>query len=390
MQHIYHPQVKSLQVMVDNNPLLPPMLNMQRHQHVTVSWDEMSHDYHRYIYHVQHCQADWTPSDGIFESDYLTGLNDQPIEDYEKSFNTTQIYTHYAVRFPNPETGMRLSGNYRVLIYEENDSPEKPVLEARFCVYENVMSVRTEVSGDTDIDFNKQHQQVSVHLNYGTLNVNDPDEQLNVQVLQNWRWETRVENPEANIRSNNGLGFTHCRKLIFPAGNEFQKFEILDVNRAAMGVDRMEWFEPYYHATLFAPTPGRNYRYDEDQNGVCVIRSKDDTDTPTTAEYVLVHFLFQSERLPGGDVYVCGLWTNGTFDPRCRMTYDELNKCYEAVVLLKQGYYSYQFVQEDGTTARTMGDFFETENEYATLVYFRDQGARTDRLVGYSSVRTRQ
>lgn len=381
-------QIQSVQVAVDGNPLLPPMLDMDKHQHVQISWDEMSHDYHRYIYHVQHCQYDWTPSDGIFESDYLSGLNDQPVEDYEKSFNTTQIYTHYQIRFPNPETGLLLSGNYKVLIYEDGGSKDEPILEARFSVFEKAVSIQTEVSSDTDIDFNKKHQQVSLNLNYGTLPIVDPHQQLHTVVMQNRRWDNRVVNPKANIRNNKGIAFTHCKDLIFPAGNEFHKFEILDVNRAAMGVDKMEWFEPYYHATLFAQVSGRNYRYDEDQNGVAVIRSEDDEDDATTAEYVLVHFILESERLPGGDVYVCGQWTNGAFDPSCRMKYDDIKKRYEAVVMLKQGYYSYQFVQENSATSRTMGDFYETENEYITLVYFRAQGARTDRLVGYSRVKT--
>ena len=35
-----------------------------------------------------------------------------------------------------------------------------------------------------------------------------------------------------------------------------------------------------------------------------------------------------------------------------------------------------------------MGDFFETENEYMVLVYYRGQGARYDRLVGMSKVKT--
>lgn len=385
---VYSPQIQCVQVVVDGNPLLPPLLDIDKQQHVEISWDEMSHDYHRYIYHIQHCQYDWAPSDGIFESDYLNGMNDQPVEDYEKSFNTTQIYTHYSVRFPNPETGLRLSGNYKVLIYEDGGNKEEPIIEARFCIYEKAVSIHTEVSSDTDIDFNKQHQQVSLRLNYGGLTVTDPHEQLRTVVMQNRRWDNRVVNPKANIRNQNGIAFTHCKELIFPAGNEFHKFEIIDVNRAAMGVDRMEWFEPFYHATLFAETTGRNYRYDEDQNGTFVIRCEDDEEESTTAEYVLVHFLLKSERLPGGDVYVTGQWADGIFNEKYKMKYNELEQQYEAIVMLKQGYYSYQFVQEDGKTLRTMGDFYETENEYSTLVYFRAQGARTDRLVGYSCVKT--
>ena len=46
----------------------------------------------------------------------------------------------------------------------------------------------------------------------------------------------------------------------------------------------------------------------------------------TQAEYVVVHFLLGTPRLPGGDVYVCGLWPGQAFAPECSMEYDELAK----------------------------------------------------------------
>lgn len=388
---VYDGNVHTLQVVVDEDPLLPPMLAMGKHQHLEVSWDEMSHEYKRYIYHIQHCDAEWNPSDEIFESDYLGGLNDQLVEDYEKSFNTNQLYTHYRIRFPNPQTSMLLSGNYKVQVFHEDADvhEDTPILEAQFCMYETAAAVRMEVSGNTDIDFNRNHQQVTLSLNYGSLNVVDPIREIKTVVMQNRRWDNRVTGLVPNIRNNKGVEFTHNKSLIFPAGSEFHKFEILDVHRAAMGVDKMEWFEPLYHATLFAQRPNRNYDYVEDQNGVYVLRSADDVDDAFTAEYVMVHFRLQSPRLPGGDVYVCGRWTGEPYIPACRMKYDELNQEYEAAVMLKQGYYEYQFRQDDGSTQKTMGDFYETENEYSALVYFRGQGGRYDRLVGYSRVKTR-
>ncbi len=389
-QRIYDDDVHTLRVVVDGVPTLPPMLARGKYQHVEISWDEMSHDYQRYIYHIQHCDADWNPSDGIFESDYLSGLNDQLIEDYEKSFNTTQIYTHYSFRLPNRQTSMLLSGNYRVQIFHEDDdvAEDTPVLEAQFCIYENAASAMVGVSGNTDIDFNKSHQQVTLSVGYGSLRVNDPTRELKTVVMQNRRWDSRVDNLVPNIRKMNGIEFTHNENLIFPAGSEYHRFEILDVHRTALGVDRMEWFEPYYHATLFPVVPDRNYEFSEDQNGVYVLRSADDMDDDITAEYVVVHFRLQTPRLPGGDVYVCGEWTGEEYAPECRMKYDEAHGEYEAAILLKQGYYGYQFRQEDGTTLRTAGDFYETENEYTVLVYFREQGSRYDRLVAYSRVNT--
>ena len=383
VQQVFNRNIKTLTLTVDDDPTLPPYLALRGHQHIDIEWDEMSHEYKRYRYHIDHCDWDWQPTDDIFESDFLEGLNDQLIEDFEKSFNTTQIYTHYRLRVPSKEIRLRLSGNYRVRIYEE-DSEDEPVLEARFCIYEREAGIIAELSSNTDIDFNDRHQQMTLSVGFGALQVFDPQRELKVIVMQNRRWDSRIEGLVPNVRKANGIEFTHNRSLIFPAGNEYHRFEILDVHRTATGVDRIDWFEPYYHATLFPAVVDNSYSYAEDQNGVYVVRSSDNYDDWTTAEYVVVHFFLETPRLPGGDVYVSGWWTGQTFNPDCKMEYDAEHGYYHAAILLKQGYYSYEFIQKDGLTQRTMGSFFETENEYEVLVYYRQQGSRYDRLAGYS------
>ncbi len=382
-QQIFNRNIKTLTLTVDDDPILPPYLLYGSRQHIDIEWDEMSHDYKRYRYHIDHCDWDWNVTDGIFESDYMEGLNDQLIEDFEKSFNTTQIYTHYKLRIPNKELRLRLSGNYRVLIYEE-DEKDSPVLEARFCIYEREAGIVAQLSSNTDVDFNDRHHQMTLSVGFGGLQVFDPMQELKVIVMQNRRWDSRVEGLVPNVRKPNGIEFTHNRNLIFPAGNEYHRFEILDVHRTATGVDRIDWFEPYYHATLFPAVIDHSYSYTEDQNGVYVVRSSDNYDDWTTAEYVVVHFFLESPRLEGGDVYVSGWWAGQTFNPDCKMEYDPVHEYYHAAILLKQGYYSYEFIQQDGLMQRTMGSFFETENEYEVLVYYRQQGARYDRLAGYS------
>ena len=388
VQQIFDQNVRTLTLTVNDDPTLPPYLPFGGRQHLVIEWDEMSHNYKRYVYHIDHCDWDWQPTDGIFESDFLEGLNDQLIEDYEKSFNTTQIYTHYRLRIPDKQLRLRLSGNYRVRIYEEDADRDEdlPVLEARFCIFENAAGIVAQLSSNTDIDFNRSHQQMTLSVGFGTLQVYDPQRELKVIVMQNRRWDSRIENLVPNVRRANGIDYTHNRQLIFPGGSEFHRFEILDVHRTATGVERIEWFEPYYHATLFAEKPVHAYSYIEDQNGVYVLRSSDDYDDATTAEYIVVHFFLQSPRLQGGDVYVSGWWSGQTFNPDCKMEYDDINQEYHAAILLKQGYYSYEFVQQDGLTARTMGSFYETENEYQVLVYYRGQGARYDRLVAYNTM----
>lgn len=392
---IYDEHIRSLQVSINDDPLVPAIMAKGKGMHVNIGFDELSHDYHRYHYHIAHCQADWTESEEIFESDYLAGLNDQPIEDYENSFNTTQLYTHYSLTLPNENTQLLLSGNYRVTIYDDEDE-DTPVLTAEFCIVEPKMNVGVQVSSNTDIDFNSHHQQVSYSVGYGSIKVIDPQRELHTVVMQNRRQDNRVIDLKPNVITATGIQFTYQKALIFPAGNEFHKLELLDVHRPGMGIDNIRWHEPYYHATVYADRRADNYDDTEDQNGAWLMRNTaQEGDDETTSEYLLFHFALESETpISAGDVYLCGQWTNGTWDPECLMEYNRDTHLYEATLYLKQGYYNYQYrvcTDENvpGSTRATDGDFYETENEYIVLVYHRPQGGRYDQLVGYSKVNSK-
>ena len=69
------------------------------------------------------------------------------------------------------------------------------------------------------------------------------------------------------------------------------------------------------------------------------------------------------------------------------MKFDKSKQAYQTSLLLKQGYYSYQYLcLESGTKALvgcTEGSFWQTENEYTILVYYKPLGSRYTRLVGY-------
>lgn len=381
-------QLHTLQVVVNDDPLQPPIMNLGGGNHLEIGFDEFSHEYHRYIYKVEHCNADWSPSTEIFESDYMNGFNGEPIEDYEKSFNTTVLYTHYSLRIPNENISLKLSGNYKLTVYNDEGDEPVPVLTACFSLVEPGVGIGATVSTNTDIDFNKSHQQVDFSVNYGLVKVIDPHRELKTVVMQNRRWDNCVVNPKPNIQAANKIEFTHNRQLIFPAGNEYHKFEILDVHVSTLNVDRMEWFDPYYHATLYPNQTARNYLYDEDQNGAFIIRNSDDEDVATTCDYVFTHFTLKSPQLPGGEVYLNGEWTYNRFIPEYRMTYNRETQAYEATALLKQGYYNYNYLfvpdgDTQGNSGRTDGNFYETENEYIILVYHRPNGGRYDKLVGY-------
>lgn len=389
---ILNDRIASLQVVAGNDWMSLPVITLGSGTPVTIAFDDLTHEYHRYVYRIEHCEADWTLSEDLFVSDYIDGFNDgQPIDDLEESLNTNVLYTHYRLRIPNEKCNIRMSGNYRVTIYDENNDNEE-VLRACFMVVEPRMGITMNVTTNTDVDINNAHQQVEMRLRYGSLSVTDLERQLKICVLQNSRWDNAVVNPKAQYVMNDGLQWSHCRELIFWGGNEYRKFEMLDETHTTLGLEAIDWDGQAYHAYLWPDEPRPSYVYDEDANGAFLIRNTDYEEVDRTCEYMLVHFRLLSPELDG-TVYVNGMWTHDQLLPRFQMEYNREEHAYEAVIPLKLGYYSYQYLLVDDfgqpRPVPSEGTYFQTENEYEAFVYYRGIGERADRLVGYEKVKTK-
>ncbi len=389
---IFSVNIKSLQVVCGTKWLALPVMELNSaaaSNVMNISFDDLTHVYHRYTYNIEHCEADWTPSEGLFSSDYIEGFQDgNTIDDIEESINTNVLYTHYSLTIPNDRCRLKLSGNYKLTVTDD-ESGEK-VFTACFMVTESSATVGMDVATNTDIDTNKSHQQVGMTVGYGSLRVTDPSAQIKTVVMQNRRWDNAKINVKPQYVTVDGLQWTHCRGLIFDAGNEYHKFEALATSHATMGVDRIAWDGENYHAWLYEDSPRPNYLYDEDADGAFYIRNSDNVENDRASDYMYVHFTLNCPQPVDGEVYLNGDWTCDRFLPEYRMAYNAEKARYEGSVLLKQGYYSYQYLMltPDGETAvmPTEGSYFQTENRYAALVYFRGQGERTDRLVGYKEI----
>ena len=223
---IYHPQVKSLQAVVNQDWLSPAIMRIYGGDRLHIGFDELSHDYHRYVYRLEHCEPDWKASEELFETDWLEGFNNIVIEDFEHSINTTVPYTHYHFTIPNERCRLKLSGNYRLSIID--DDTDEVVAMVEFMITEQATNLSMAISTNTDIDTNLCHQQVEFGLKYGSLQVTDPQEQLQTVVMQNNREDNWRRNVRPSAVSHNGLEWKHRKELIFDAGNEYRKFEVLD------------------------------------------------------------------------------------------------------------------------------------------------------------------
>ncbi|MBO5603405.1 MAG: DUF5103 domain-containing protein [Prevotella sp.] len=390
---IYDPNISTLQVVAGDRWLSMPVIRLNQDEVINIGFDDLTHEYRRFTYTIEHCDADWTVSEGLFPSDFIEGfVEGNTIDDKEESVNTNMLYTHYALSIPNDRCRIRMGGNYRVTVYDDNNDHQK-IFVAHFMVLDPKMGVMMEVSSNTDIDINKSHQQVAMKLSYGAVTVTEPHEQIKSVVLQNGRWNTAVVNTPAQYIMPNGLQWLHSKELIFEAGNEYHKFEMLDPDHPSMGVDVIRWDGTDYHVYPFACEPQNNYVYDEDANGAFYIRNSDNYENDRSSEYMLVHYLLKTDRIKDGNIYIDGRWANEQLTPDYQMTYNEESGYYEAVIQQKLGYYNYHFivVHDDGTIRQlpSDGNFYQTENKYQCLIYYRGKQDRTDILVGFQQVQYR-
>ena len=372
------PDIRTVRVLVDGKTGQLPLITLGEGNHLNISFDALTHEYERYEYRVVHCDRNWNETLGQLMSDVLSYNEESlPIEDYEYSFNTTQLYTHYHFNFPNSDITAIASGNYRLDIARDGDYENDKVAEVCFMVAEKSVQISSEITTNTEIDWNRRHQQVNLSLDYGSLTppVRNPREEIHIVVLQNQRWDNAAFDVPADYINGTKFIWQHARGLIFPAGNEYRRIEMTSTYYPGLGLESMRYFEPCYHATVEHARPRRNYDSDEDRNGEWVVRTVDDEDSDVESEYVFVHFVLKTPEKLNEKVFVQGQWTEGLHE----MEWDEKMRQYEAVVYLKQGYYSYQFV---GEKTSVEGDFYQTENQYSVLVYYKSPQLRYERLVG--------
>ena len=63
-------------------------------EYLVLEFDALNGDEADYYYQIEHFNYDWTPS-LLMKPEYLDGFDNQRIRNYENSFNTYQIYSHY-------------------------------------------------------------------------------------------------------------------------------------------------------------------------------------------------------------------------------------------------------------------------------------------------------
>ena len=90
---ILNENIRSLQVVANQDWLALPIIEVGNGV-LDINFDDLSTEYHRYTYSLQHCESNWKPSTSLFESDYVDGFaSGNTIDDVTPSLLTNTAYT---------------------------------------------------------------------------------------------------------------------------------------------------------------------------------------------------------------------------------------------------------------------------------------------------------
>ncbi|MDE6038985.1 MAG: DUF5103 domain-containing protein, partial [Paramuribaculum sp.] len=233
---IVDPAFATLQVKVNDDDSQPPVIFLDSSDRLTISFDELADDRRYMRYELIHCNAFWRP-DGLVDTEFLDGFNEGTVDDYQFSQATLVHYVNYRITIPNEQVRPTISGNYLLRIFDESDR-DNTLLQVRFCLVEPAMRASAEVSSRTDIDRNESHQQLTIAVDTEGTEVNNPYTDIFVTVEQNGRTDNSVTVSRPTRIAGSQLIWEHDRDLIFEAGNEYRRMEIVSTNYPGMHVER--------------------------------------------------------------------------------------------------------------------------------------------------------
>jgi len=343
-----------------------------------------------YFYEIVHCDYNWNPSD-IQKRDYLQGFDNQRIQESSSSFNCLQIYTHYRLPFPNSTTQLKISGNYMLKILNED---KEVVFSRKFIIYENLATVPIQIKRARTVTNLDSKHNLEFTIKSNVINFQNPLKNIKTVLLQNGKFNSAISNIKPQFTIGNDLVYKYDTPTQFWAGNEFLYFDNKEIRVASNTISRVDSQKDIYSSYLFTneARANSNYYNNQDVNGNFVIRRLFAENNDVEADYAWVYFSLSAPlfRSSDGSIYVTGMFNNYALTTENKMEYNPEKGLYEKAILIKQGFTNFEYlaVKPNGSIDSENaidGNYFQTENEYTVLVYYKEDTDRFTRIIGKGS-----
>lgn len=390
-QGLAHPNnIKTIQCYPVGSPFAEPVIALGSGQQLFFAFDDLSSEVNTYSYQILHCDPDWNPSN-LSSFSYLDGFYSNPLNNYANSFNTQVAYTHFTLFFPNEDVNVKLSGNYLLQVYND-DNPDSIVISQRFAVVEDRVLIRASLTTSILPQYLNTSQQLNFTVTYENLPVYNPIKDVKVYVTQNQDPNSRREFTPAFVRQNQ-LVYGDGMNNIFNGLAPFRNFDCASLVYYTQYVkDVLRGQDGLYHFILQPASVYTAYAPLSNRGGNFIIQAENVNDPAIEADYIIAHFaIYYPQEIPDATVYVYGKFSGWEILSEQKMTYDAKNKAYVGEVELKQGYYDYMYaVVDSGKSTPNLitlqGNFYQTRNEYNIRCYVYDYNLGAYRFVGYQTV----
>ena len=378
--------IKTISFRVNGNNVIP---FFKLGETFELSFDDLYGDEADYYYTITQYNYDWSAPSDLGKVEYLNGIDNQRIITYENSFNTLQLYSHYKQVFPNRFNQITKSGNYLISIL--NDENEI-VFSRRIIIYEEQVSVGLSIRRARDFESINQKQNIEMSINYGDRILQNPIQNVKVTLFQNGNWKTSISNIKPQYTLGSELIYRYNKETQFWGGNECYSIDNKIIRATNNTVAKVTSGENIYNIHLYTNTPRKNqpYTYFPDINGNFFIQNVNSTNSQIESDYSWVYFTLDAPEFLEENIYVSGMFNNYSLTDDYKMELNKKTGLYEKALLIKQGFTNYQYILTDKKGVIDFknaidGNFFQTENNYTAIVYYRGNNDRYDRVIGIAN-----
>ncbi len=395
---VYHKNVKSVKLFIKGNQAGYPIVSLGMLDQLELHFDDMDGFAKSYSYTFQLCDADWKPNQMLGTFDYIKGFSQQRITQYRVSSISTQDYVHYQASLPDRNCAPSKSGNYLLKIFLNGDT-SKLAFTKRMLVVQQLADVGAQIQQPFSSEYFRTYQKVQLVVNKTKLDVLNPQQQIKTVILQNYRWDATAKMIQPTFIKQNTLEYNSENDALFPGGKEFRWIDLRSFRFKSDRIDSNDLTQKPFYIVAKPDTErtGQRYLFFRDMNGFYETTSTDLINPWWQGDYAKVKFTF----VPTGNqpfvnrrLFIAGEFTGYKYNDSTEMVYNATSGMYEKELFLKQGYYTYTYVTKDAknnvpTVEQTDGSYWETENDYTVLIYYRSLSGRHDELVGVTTVNSR-
>jgi hypothetical protein len=212
-------------------------------------------------------------------------------------------------------------------------------------------------------------------------------------LFQNGNWKSEIKNIKPQYTIGTELIYRYDKETQFWAGNEYYTIDNSNIRMVNNSVARVTSGDNIYNSFLYVNYPRKKnvYTYFPDFNGNFIVRNINTENPDIEADYSWVYFTLDAPTFfKNESIYITGMFNNYALSEENKLTYNKETKMYERAILIKQGFTNYNYIVTD-KNGRIMhrdaidGNFFQTENSYTAIVYYRGNNDRYDRVIGVST-----